>query len=139
MAGALVAGIAVGSSAPVSAEPSVRALGAILTGEEEVPGPGDEDGIGAAGILVTARGRLCYFVAVKHIEPAIAAHIHAGADGVAGDIVVALDTPNRRGFSANCSTISTDLAAQLIATPEAFYVNVHTADFPMGAVRGQLG
>ena len=36
-------------------------------------------------------------------------------------------------------TITADEAAALAATPGAFYVNVHNADFPPGAIRGNLG
>jgi hypothetical protein len=139
-AAAVISGIAVTDSAPVSADGNFGAIGAILTGEQEVPGPGDADGIGAAGMVVSVResgARVCYILGVKKIAPATAAHIHRGAVGVQGDVVVMLDAP-RRGFSANCASVDSGLAGELISTPEQFYVNVHNADFPAGAIRGQL-
>jgi hypothetical protein len=33
---------------------------------------------------------------------------------------------------------SRELILEILQNPEGFYVNVHNADFPAGAVRGQL-
>ena len=66
------------------------------------------------------------------------AHIHVGAAGQPGPVVVNLDPPTR-GFSANCTTVDPALAGAIAATPGNYYVNVHNADFQAGAVRGQLG
>jgi len=70
------------------------------------------------------------------LDQAIAMHIHSGASDVAGPIVVDLtpaidDTPY-------CATVSAELMAALITTPECYYLNVHTTLFPNGAIRGQL-
>ena len=65
------------------------------------------------------------------------AHIHRGATGAAGPVVVPLAAP-ADGSSEECKAIDKALAQELIQTPEAFYVNVHNATFPAGAVRGQL-
>ena len=138
-AAALVAGIAVGDASPARADHGFAALSAVLTGAEEVPGPGDPDGIGAAGLLInTNRGRICWAVAVKNIEPAVVQHIHVGAAGVAGPVVVLLDPPATNGFSANCTRVDPALAKAIAANPAGYYVNVHNAPFPAGAVRGQL-
>jgi CHRD domain len=134
-----VAAIAVGETSPVAADHSLRALGTIMTGPQEVPGPGDEDGVGAAGVLINVtRGRICYLLAVKNIATPNAAHIHIGAAGTFGGIVVNLDPPVR-GFSANCTNVGSELAGQIAHAPEQYYVNVHNAEFPAGAIRGQLG
>jgi hypothetical protein len=115
-----------------------RPLEATLTGAAEVPGPGDADGSGTFVARVNAgRGEVCYELKVQDIAAASAAHIHEGAEGVAGDIVVPLDAPTS-GESDGCATIDRELAMALIRTPENYYVNVHNADFPLGAVRGQL-
>jgi CHRD domain len=42
------------------------------------------------------------------------------------------------GSSAGCTDVSRSLIRQIRRNPGRFYVNVHTADFPDGAVRGQL-
>jgi hypothetical protein len=136
----IVAGAAA-VAAPASGDHGHRALATVLTGSEEVPNPGDPDGIGFAGMVINVhRGRICYALAVKNIEPAVAAHIHVGADGTAppNNIVVTLDPPTR-GFSANCTNVGRDLAGQIAADPDNYYVNVHTPSHPTGALRGQLG
>src|SRR5262249_57148582 len=69
--------------------------------------------------------------------PAIAAHIHIGAAGTSGNVVVPLKTPSG-GQSNGCTAATRSLVAAMLAKPAAFYVNVHTKEFPGGAVRGQL-
>jgi CHRD domain len=46
--------------------------------------------------------------------------------------------PLPEGETSGCTTIVDDLAAAISADPEDFYVNVHNAEFPAGAIRGQL-
>jgi hypothetical protein len=38
----------------------------------------------------------------------------------------------------DCTQTSPDMARRIIANPSMFYVNVHTTEFPGGALRGQL-
>lgn len=116
-----------------------RVLATVLIGATEVPGPGDPDGIGAAVVTIdTDADRVCWLLAVKRIQlPATAAHIHAAPAGVSGPVVVDFTAPNAFGISFGC-TVDADADA-IAANPAAYYVNVHTADFPAGAVRGQLG
>jgi len=110
-----------------------------LTGAAEVPGPGDTDGTGTASIAVNVgQKRVCFELEVKNIAAATAAHIHRGAATVAGPVVVGLDAPTD-GDSDGCKDVSRELAQEILKDPSAFYVNVHNADFPNGAVRGQLG
>lgn len=117
------------------------ALTATLTGEAEVPGPGDPDGSGQARVLLSQEaGKVCFLIVVRDIMlPATGAHIHVGEAGVAGDIVVPLEPPGENGASAGCmSDVDPDLIAAIIQNPAGYYVNVHTEDFPAGAIRGQL-
>jgi hypothetical protein len=125
-------------TAPQADRPAVRL--ASLTGGVEVP-PGDPDGSGLATFIVhPARGRLCFSIAVDDIMlPAIAAHIHVGPAGVAGPIVVPLTPPDADGTSAGCmGGVDQQLLRAIKRHPRQYYVNVHTTDFPAGAVRGQL-
>ncbi len=114
----------------------VTILKATLTGEQEVPGPGDRDGVGRAVVKVF-KTKVCYALAVKRIKPATDAHIHLGFRGEAGPIVVTLEEP-RDGFSRGCVAIPRALSLGLMEHPERYYVNVHNEPFPEGAVRGQL-
>ena len=126
------------SSAATAAEGGAP-LTANLSGANEVPGPGDADGIGTAIVRVNpGRERVCYTLRVSNIAPATAAHIHFANAGVNGPVVVGLQAPSG-GSSQGCVKISRDLAKALIQNPEGYYVNVHNAEFPAGAVRGQLG
>lgn len=115
-----------------------RKLQTTMTGANEVPGPGDADGTGTAKIFVNSgQERVCFELTVSNIVPATAAHIHRGAVGVAGPIVVGLDPPSD-GDSAGCKDVPRALALEILKYPPRFYVNVHNADFPAGAIRGQL-
>lgn len=109
-----------------------------MTGEEEVAA-GDPDGSGTATIRINTRaGMLCYTLRVSGIETANAAHIHEAPVGVAGPVVVPLDAPSS-GRSSGCERIGRELALEIAAAPEDYYVNVHNTPFPGGAIRGQLG
>ena len=115
-------------------------LATTLTGAAEVPGPGDPDGAGLFEARVNpGTERICYTLTAGLIDAATAAHIHTGAAGVAGGVVLTLDTPDGDDDdSEDCQDIDRGLAQQLIQNPENYYVNVHNAAFPAGAIRGQL-
>ena len=109
-----------------------------LAGAAEHPGPGDPDGGGTATVRVNAgQNQVCYTLTVSNIDAATMAHIHRGAAGAAGPVVVTFEPP-ADGSSEGCVSVAQELAQELIRTPAAFYVNVHNAAFPNGAVRGQL-
>ena len=121
---------------PASAAAPLAHLEAKMTGEKEVPGPGDPNGIGHADVKVY-KAKVCYTLKVKRIAPATAAHIHKGPPGVAGPIVVPLKPPTD-GPSSGCVHISRALAKNLKGHPRRYYVNVHNRPYPEGAIRGQL-
>jgi CHRD domain len=109
---------------------------------------GDPDGSGTAVLQVNpGRQEVCYTITVTGIgeptEPAPglgAAHIH---DVATGGIFVDLEatfTPTATGFEATgCVTADRAKLVALISDPSAYYVNIHTAEFPGGALRGNLG
>ena len=116
-----------------------RPLSAAMTGPEEVP-PGDPDGTGSARFTLNqGLGRVCFELAVEDIATATAAHIHAAPAGDPGPIVVPLTAPDENGTSSGCvEDVDPDLIKAIRQNPENYYVNVHNAEYPPGAVRGQL-
>ena len=115
-----------------------RQLTTTLTGEQEVPVPGDPDGIGFATVTVNpGQGVLCYELSVSGIAPATAAHLHEAPPGEAGPVVVTLEAPTD-GSSGGCIDVGRALAKDILKNPAYYYVNVHNAEFPAGALRGQL-
>ncbi len=110
-----------------------------MTGIQEVPGPGDPDGSGTVEIrVVPASGEVCWNLYARGIDAATAAHIHRGAAGSAGPPVLSLTTPDAAGRSQGCANVDRRLAQELSLRAHEFYVNVHTAAHPAGAIRGQL-
>src|SRR5262245_12923025 len=112
-----------------------------LMGAQEIPGPGDPDGTGVATLTLNlGQGEVCFTISVSGITlPAILSHIHQAPAGVAGPIVVTLVPPDATGHSSGCvSGVDRDLIKDIIQHPSGYYVNVHTTDFPAGALRGEL-
>jgi hypothetical protein len=133
----LAAGAALLAAPALSADGG-RKLDTVLTGAAEVPGPGDTDGGGTASVTVNAgKSQVCYTLNVSSIDTATMAHVHKAAPGVAGPVVVALQAP-ATGSSKGCATVTRELALAILKSPADYYVNVHTAAFPSGAIRGQL-
>lgn len=109
-----------------------------LTGAAEVPGPGDTDGSGTAQLTFNPdKGEVCFDLTVANIEEATAAHIHEGAAGKSGPVKVPLDAP-KTGSVKGCKSTDAAVVKAIMGNPADYYVNVHNAAFPGGAVRGQL-
>lgn len=136
-------------SAPAVAAELPQAFGvgftAHMTGDAEVP-KGDANASGTALFrLNAAEGLVCFKLVVTGANaPLVAAHIHRGAAGVAGPVVVPLTTPTAASANANaqqskgCVSADASLIREIQANPAGFYVNVHNKNFPAGVVRGQL-
>jgi hypothetical protein len=109
-----------------------------MTGDVESPA-GDPVGTGTATVRLRAgQGQACYQIDAKNLTGIAAAHIHAGAAGAAGPVVVPLATPNESGQAKGCVAVVRSLVLKMLAQPAGYYVNVHTGQFPAGAIRGQL-
>jgi phosphoribosylformylglycinamidine (FGAM) synthase-like enzyme len=68
--------------------------------------------------------------------PATAAHIHLGAMGKAGNVVVVLCASTCKSGKTGTAMLSSALVSAL--SKHLLYVNVHTAKNPAGEIRGQL-
>lgn len=107
---------------------------------------GDPNGRGEAYVFGVDgdTATLCYVLTVDKIATATAAHIHEGPVGSNGPVVANLAAPGD-GDAADCLTEGEagkfptgEKVADILAHPENYYVNVHNADYPGGALRGQL-
>ena len=102
-------------------------------------GVGDPDGMGMAFITVNiGQGSISYELSVSNIDPATAAHIHVGAAGVNGPLVITLAAPTSGSSSGTIMNLDRELLKAIIKNPENYYVNVHNSMYPAGAIRGQL-
>jgi len=116
-----------------------RPLSAHMTGAAEKPNPGDTDGQGHATFTVNVgQSQVCYDLMVEKIAVATAAHIHKGGPTEAGPPVVPLKAPDASGKVKDCATADKAVVQAIQQNPAGYYVNVHNAEFPAGAVRGQL-
>lgn len=116
-----------------------------LDGFQEVP-PGDPDASGqCVAILDDDETELT--INCRHdVENAVAAHIHRAPRGQAGPIVFPLGPPPAGNPESPIFAVWSDDDPQNPLTPEMvaalktekLYVNVHSAEFPPGAVRGQI-
>ncbi len=142
LAVAIVAMLAAAIFTTGVARAAITTFTADLTAEAEVPNPGPDGATGSAVITVDDEtNEVCFELTIDGIgqDTVVAAHIHEGEAGVAGDVVVPLFTEPPTGEMTGCvQDVAADVVAAIIADPAAYYVNIHTEQFPDGAVRGQL-
>jgi outer membrane protein assembly factor BamB len=109
-------------------------LTATLSGGQEVPANGSISSGTTVVNVDPGTGVLSWSTTSSlPVTSATGHHIHQGAAGVNGPVVV-----NFSNAYNGTVTISTALAAQIAFSPRNFYVNLHTAAFPGGEIRGQL-
>ncbi len=110
----------------------------------------DPEGEGVAVLRFDqTTGELCYELIVRGIgeptepQPGLgSAHIHLRATG---GIAVHLDAEFVQAgeadvfFASNCVHVEAATLEAILANPSAFYVNIHTVEFPGGAIEGTLG
>jgi hypothetical protein len=129
------------------ADPKTATFTIQLSGAAEVcptaPGTCGGPGTGTATIAIDRNARtLCYSITTQNVAlPLAAAHIHVAPVGEAGPVVVPLFTQpvNAATVGPTCLTdLDKNLLKDILRSPQDYYVNVHNAPFPNGAVRGQL-
>jgi CHRD domain len=113
--------------------PSVT-YNATLKGTSEVPSNASA-AIGLATLTYNPNNKLFTIVVTHDLVAATGGHIHKGATGINGEVVFPfLTTTSPISYTSVALTTSqlSDLNAGL------YYVNLHTASFPDGEIRGQL-
>ena len=134
LAAAVVGAVALVAT-PALAAPT--ALKAVMTAEEEVPAPGPAGAKGTADFQADPEaGTLCYKIAMEGSDPATMGHIHEGPAGSAGPVKV--DLKLKENGLEGCVPADGQILQAVIADPGNFYANIHTTQYPAGAIRGQL-
>ncbi len=114
-----------------------------MTGPQEVPGPGDPDGTGSGTIsLNDVSGVISWNFTYANIDPPTLMHIHTGASGVQGGILINLGVTTTGGLGTLINSTTHGNLAQVTSVlnnPLGFYVNIHNGPFGGGAIRGQIG
>jgi CHRD domain len=113
----------------------------VLTGREEVTAQGgDPDGFGSGIVTLNgATNTATWNIQYGLIDTVTDAHIHIGAFGVGGGVVIPFGPGNTAGTpnTISGSVVDPDVSNAL-ANPANYYVNIHTSAFGAGAIRGQL-
>lgn len=107
---------------------------ATLNGTSEVPSNASS-AIGLATLTYDPNTKLFTIVVTHNLATATGGHIHKAATGVNGEVIfpfLSLTSPINYTSTALDATQLSDLNAGL------YYVNLHTASFPSGEIRGQL-
>ncbi|HVN76703.1 MAG TPA: CHRD domain-containing protein [Thermoanaerobaculaceae bacterium] len=117
--------------------PASFALATTLRGSRE-PAGGSSTGEGFAALVFDASG-VDYYLWETGLSAPTAAHVHTGGAGVSGPVLVGLSPTFAGGQAMGSVAVDGATLAAIQASPELYYVNIHTGDFPNGAIRGQLG
>jgi hypothetical protein len=147
---ALIAAILALAAAPaiaLAANPPTPAFGGPLSGAQEVPAVATAATGEGTAVISPDGSTITYYVKYSGLSgAAVAAHIHTGAAGVAGGIILPLTvsaSPMVGTLTAADFTPSGAITtfAQAVAAIQAgnTYFNIHTAAHPGGEIRGQIG
>ena len=107
---------------------------AVLSGANEVP-PSGSLNTGTTLVSVDPSTGIVRWNTNSSIPQTSATghHIHRGVASGNGPVVVNFGTSY-----SGVVTITTLLASEIVGNPSGFYVNLHTASFPLGEIRAQL-
>ena len=134
---ALTVGVLIAVGSAVAAGTTVPTYTVHMTGAQEIP-KGSPTGKGTFKYqLVTTSGLLCYSLKWSGIGTPFAAHVHKGAKGTAGPIVIPLST-SAPVAQSGCVRVTKSLLLAIKKKRSGYYVNVHTKKYMGGAIRGQL-
>ena len=126
---------------PLQSSAEVTTFQVSMSGDQAVPGPGDDDGQASGTLTIDdVSGLISWNLTYANIADPAAMHIHTGAAGEGGGVAVPLnvETSGGTGTLVGSTTAEAASVAEILASPSGYYVNIHNADFRPGAIRGQL-
>lgn len=130
------------SLALVAASGSAQTVGAVLTGSQEVPATTSPGNGNFTMSFDATRTNATVTWTVANLGAAITGfHVHQAAAGANGGIVIniqGLGGTFSNGKLTGTFPVDPAIATSIIQNPAGFYANVHTSQFPGGAIRGQL-
>ena len=111
----------------------------LAKGKAEGAGGGSPTGSVTARFTVNLKkDALCYLISSHGLPAITGVHIHSGAAGMNGGVVVPLDPKAVNTKHTACVTVAAKLLTDIADHASMYYFNAHTAKFPGGAVRSQL-
>ncbi len=132
------------SVSPLLAQNQTVTLNAVLTAGQEV-GAGTSMGVGsgfgtATFTIDTSRTVLTVDETITGVGTPTLAHIHKGAAGVQGGVVIGFNASNfvNGRLTQTIPGIDPSLLSDIVEHPDQYYTNVHNATFGAGVIRGQL-
>jgi hypothetical protein len=119
-----------------------RLVTTTAVGSQEVGTVGDADGVANVQVvLIPSQNRACLIALARNLTlPATLVHIHSGVAGTNGPVAIDFTSVVRQNATAGVinGCVENPNVTAVAQAPANFYVNIHTSDFPKGAVRGQL-
>lgn len=118
----------------LAATASASSASAPVTLEATLSPSGDTNGRGDATVrLNKARKRVCATLDWRRIQTPDAAHIHNRSDGS-----IKIDLTNAADGQGCTRNVPKADIADVLERPRRYYVNVHNATYPAGAIQGNL-
>jgi CHRD domain-containing protein len=139
---ALVAGLVATANGVAKTDSDPGEAVSATTFSLDLTGPG---GTGSGFVALNPGGKVCYVFEIELTEGDVPqepgagvgnAHIHvAPSGGIAVDLDSSFTSLGDGMFVAtDCVRADKATVRAILANPEQYYVNIHTADWPMGAV-----
>ncbi|HEX6993277.1 MAG TPA: CHRD domain-containing protein [Gammaproteobacteria bacterium] len=101
---------------------------------------GDPDGAGRGTVTIDSEtNQVSWEFSYSNIAEPTAMHIHAGAEGQSGGVVVPLTLDkDPDGKLVGLTSAPAEAVQAILASPSGHYVNIHNSEYRGGAIRGQL-
>ena len=131
----VIAGILITSSSCKKTKDTNVTFKATINGTSETP-PNASTATGTATLTFNTSTKMFDIVVTFSGITATASHIHKGDMGVAGSVVFGFTSPITSPIKY--TSVALDATQEADLNANLYYVNIHSAAFPGGEIRGQL-